>query len=89
MAFVLQRYCVQNPAYGPFFHFFLNALYTADVVESSHVIGWYRSEAARGRGESAGDEEEWKALWERGRMFVTAMMEAEESEEEDEESDDE
>ncbi|KAJ9108321.1 hypothetical protein QFC20_003482 [Naganishia adeliensis] len=84
----VQRYCVQNPAYGPFFHFFLNALYTADVVESSHVIGWYRSEAARGRGESAGEEEEWKALWERGRMFVTAMMEAEESEEEDEEESD-
>ena len=65
----------------------MNALYTADVVESAHVIGWYRSEAARGRGEDADLEDDWKALWERGRMFVTAMMEAEESEDEDEDED--
>ncbi|KAJ9099811.1 hypothetical protein QFC21_003810 [Naganishia friedmannii] len=84
----VQRFCVQNPAYAPFFHFFLNALYTADVVESSHVIGWYRSEAARGRGEPEGAEDDWKALWERGRMFVTAMMEAEDSDEEEESDDD-
>lgn len=57
-------------------------------MESSHVIGWYRSEAARGRGEPEGAEDDWKALWERGRMFVTAMMEAEDSDEEEESDED-
>jgi hypothetical protein len=51
------------------------------------VIGWYRSEAARGRGEDADLEDDWKALWERGRMFVTAMMEAEESEDDEDDED--
>jgi hypothetical protein len=82
-----QEYTVLHPEHKPYFNYFLKAIWQSDAVEADQIVDWFT--AKRTRGADVVDEDvanELKALWEKSKVFVVAMQQAEE--ESDDESGD-
>ncbi|WVQ82809.1 hypothetical protein IAT38_004941 [Cryptococcus sp. DSM 104549] len=85
-----QAFCVNNPAYAPWFGILLRGMYEAELVGEEELIEWRSLSAARGEG--AKDDEEkrrWLEVFARGKKYVDALEEASEEEDESEDGEEE